>query len=195
TARSGPSSKTARSGPSSKTARSGPCTKTARSRPGRYPAGGGPSRDIAGMDRHVVLDQLVADRRPSPPLDRSTGGEAHPAPALRVGGERADRGRDRRPVERRDEQAGPLAVDQVERAAGGRRDHRYAAGQRLLHRLAERLERSSVDEHVEARVDARELVTPALAEEDRVRHGLLQAGPARAVADDDDADARQPAER
>jgi hypothetical protein len=78
------------------------------------------------------------------------------------------------------------------RAARGRRDHRDAAGLRLLHRLAERLVRSGVDEHVEAGVQAGELVAAVLAEEDGAGQQPPGLAAGRAVADHDQLDVGHP---
>ena len=67
--------------------------------------------------------------------------------------------------------------------------HRHAGGQRLLHRLAERLVRTGVDEDVEARVGGGELEAGAEAEEGRVRQRLAQRRLLGPVADDHDAHA------
>src|SRR6185369_3842031 len=94
----------------------------------------------------IVVDQLVADRCPRATLHRFPGGRAILLALDVIGRELGHRRRDRATVARRHEVSGPARRDQVEGAAGRRRDHGQAAGHRLLHRLAERLERSRVDE-------------------------------------------------
>src|SRR6266511_1412046 len=89
--------------------------------------------------------------------------------SARRGGQLGDRGCDRAPVMWRDEGAGLARRDQVERTAGRWGHHRHPAGQRLLHGLAEGLVRSSVDEDVEAGVDAGQLRAVPRTQEERAR--------------------------
>ena len=146
-----------------------PCS--ARSARRRSPPRCGPAT-AARAARPYALAQLgVSDQRRRPPRRSRRRPPAAPASRSRPG------------------------VDQVERAAGGRCDHRYAAGHRLLHGLAERLVRAGVHEHVQARVDPGQLVAAALRRGRPRRGRAFSASRGRAVTDHHQPHAGHPGRR
>ena len=84
---------------------------------------------------------------------------------------------------------------EVERSPDAGRDDRHSARVRLLDRLAERLALTRMHEDVEARDGLGELETGEVAAEEGLRHPLLQTCTHRTVADDDEPDAGQIAQR
>jgi hypothetical protein len=135
-----------------------------------------------------VPGQLLGQRGPGAAEDLAPPGRAERRARRRVGGQPGHRGGERPRIRRRHQVSGHLVLYQVERSSVRRGDHRQAARRRLLQRLAERLVRAAVHEHVEAGVDGRECLAPALAEEDGARQLLAQRGLGRPGADDDQPD-------
>ena len=74
--------------------------------------------------------------------------------------------------------------DEVARATRIRRDDRHPRGQRLLHRLAERLVLARMHEHVHARIRSGKLGAVERSGENRCGQDLLELAAVDAVADD-----------
>ena len=141
--------------------------------------------------RGVVPDQLLGQRGPATAQHLAPPGRAERRARRRVGGQPGHRGGECVRVRRRHQVPGHPVIYQVKRPSGGRRDHRQPARGGLLHCLPERLIRPAVHEHVQAGVDGRQLLAPALAEEDGVRHVLAQHGLGRPGPHDDQPDPGQ----
>ena len=147
-------------------------------RSGSGPWPGSPSGRATRQHRRVVPDQRVTDRGPAAGQHPLPGRPALPGPGPRIGGQPGRRPGQRGRVARRHQVPGDAVLDQVDRAAHGRRDHRQPAGRGLLDGLAERLMAAAVHEDVEAGEDPGQLLAAVLAEEDRGRQPCA-AGPRR----------------